>query len=145
MRKRGQAYANGNEVLDRVSIAHRSYDPLSNVTLFSDGTDGWHPEFRFAAGEKPRKVTPLMFYRWRMFQRRGEFSMLLHGCRPFQHYLVDQFCKMEAEKMSHLLHNQQRIRAENYTALRELLGDSGGPGDESEAVRSGRLVVLPST
>ncbi len=44
-----------------------------------------------------------------------------------------------------MLQNQQRIRAKNYTDLRELLGDSGGPNDESEAVRSGRLVVIPSS
>ncbi len=72
-------------------------------------------------------------------------TSVLSGCRLFQHYLVDQFFKMEAERLSYLLQNQQSLRAENYTALRELLGDSGGPNDESEAVRSGRLVVLPST
>ncbi len=52
---------------------------------------------------------------------------------------------MEAERLSYLLQNQQNLRAESYKALRELLGDSGGPNDESEAVRFGRLVVLPST
>ncbi len=71
--------------------------------------------------------------------------MVLHGCRLFQHYLVDEFCKMEEERMSYLLHKQQSVRAENYTALRELLGDSGGPHDEFEAVRSGRFAVLPSS
>ncbi len=80
-----------------------------------------------------------------MFQRRDEFSTVLSGGRLLQHYLEDQFCKMEAERLSYLVHNQQSLHAENYTALRELLGDSGGPNDESEAVRSGRLVVLPST
>ncbi len=86
-----------------------------------------------------------MFYSWRMFQRRDESSTVLSGGRCFKHYLVDRFCTMEAERLSYLPHNQQSLRAENYTALRELLGDSGGPNDESEAVRSGRLVVLPST
>ncbi len=49
---------------------------------------------------------------------------------------------MEAERLSYLLKKQQSLRSENYTALRELLG---GPSDESDPVRSGRLVVLPST
>ncbi len=39
--------------------------------------------------------------------------------------------------------NQESLRGENYTALRELLGDSGGRNDESEAVLSGRFAVLP--
>ncbi len=38
VRKRGQANSTGNEVLDKVSISHRSYDPLSCVMLFSN----WH-------------------------------------------------------------------------------------------------------
>ncbi len=40
VRKRFQANSNGNEVLDKVSISHRSYDPLSYVILFPNGTDG---------------------------------------------------------------------------------------------------------
>ncbi len=47
VRERGQDNSNGNEVLDKVSISHRSYDPLSNLVLFPNDTDGWHPELRF--------------------------------------------------------------------------------------------------
>ncbi len=108
---------NGNEVLDKVSISHRSYDPLSYVMLFPNGTDGWHPQLRFDAGERQRKLTTSMFYSWRMFQRRDEFSTVLSGGMLFQHYLEDQFCKMEAENLSYLLQNQQSLRAESYTAL----------------------------
>ncbi len=68
VRKRGQANSNGNEVLDKVSISHRSYDLLSYVMIFPNGTDGWHPELRFDAGERQRKLTPLMFYSWRMYE-----------------------------------------------------------------------------
>ncbi len=56
---------------------------------------------------------------------------------------MDQFYKMEAERLSYLFQNQQSLHGENYTALRELLGDSGGPNEESGAVRT--LVVRPST
>ncbi len=90
VRKRGQANSNGNKVLDKVSISHRSYYPLSYVMLFPNGTDRWHPEMRFDAGERQRKLTPSMVYSWRMFQRRDEFSTVLSGGRLFQHYLVHQ-------------------------------------------------------
>ncbi len=53
-RKRGQGTANGNEVIDRVSITHRSYDPLSYVILFPDGTDWWHPELDSQQGSSHR-------------------------------------------------------------------------------------------
>ncbi len=145
VRKRGQANSNGNEDLDKVSISHRSYDPFSYVMLFTIGTDGWHPKLRFAARKRQRKLTPSMFYSWRTFERTVEFRTALSSGRLFQHYLVDPLCKMEAEGLSYWIQKKQSLRAENYTALRELLGDSGGPNDESEAVQSGRMVILPLT
>ncbi len=145
VRRRGVLNANGNEKLHTVSVSHRSYDPLSYVLLLPDGADGWHPELSFGNGKRQRKLTCLMFYRWRLYQRPGEFNSILAGCRLFQHYLVDQFCKMESERLSYVANNQSKMRAESYSRLRELLGDSGGPNDESEAVRLGKLVVLPST
>ncbi len=51
VRKRGQDKTSGNEVLVKVSITHRSYDPLIYVVLFHDGTDEWHPELLFVEGE----------------------------------------------------------------------------------------------
>ncbi len=39
VRKRGQANSNVNEVLDKESISHRLYEPLSYVILFPNGTD----------------------------------------------------------------------------------------------------------
>ncbi len=126
-----------------MSVTHRSYDPLSNVILFSDGTDWCHPELRFAAREKEAHTVYVI--QVANISAEGEFCMVLHECRIFQHYMLDQFGKMEAERMCYLLYNQQSTRAKNYAALRQLLRDSGGPHDESEAVRSRRLVVIPST
>ncbi len=42
VRTRGTANADRNEVLDKVKICNRSYDPLSYVILFPDGGDGWY-------------------------------------------------------------------------------------------------------
>ncbi len=39
VKKRGQANSNGNEVLGKVGISHRSYDPLSYVMQFPNGTN----------------------------------------------------------------------------------------------------------
>ncbi len=47
----------------------------------------------------------------------------------FQRYFVDQFCEVEAERLSYLLQDQQ-----SHTALRKVLGCWGGLNDESEAV-----------
>ncbi|CDF41007.1 ATP dpendant DNA helicase [Chondrus crispus] len=87
----------------------------------------------------------MMYYGWHLFERSGEFSTILHAARLFQQYLVDQFCKVEAERLSYLRHNQTQLRAADYTSLRDSLGDSRRAEDEADAVRAGRLFILPST
>ena len=53
------------------------------------------------------------------------------------------YLKIEAERLSYLNHNQDKLRRENYTTFREVIGDAGGIHDEAEQVRRGTLVVLP--
>ncbi|CDF39898.1 ATP dependant DNA helicase PIF1 [Chondrus crispus] len=147
VRRRGTLNSNGNEVLDPISVSHRAYDPLSYVLLFPNGRDGWYLELRFSSEDDGRrtKINPMMFYGWHLFERAGEFIMILHAARLFQEYLVDQFCKVEAERLSYLRQNQTKLRAADYTSLCDSLGDSGRAEDEAEAVRAGRLFILPST
>ncbi|CDF36122.1 unnamed protein product [Chondrus crispus] len=147
VRRRGTLNSNGNEVLDPISVSHRAYDPLSYVLLFPNGRDGWYPELRFSSVQDGRrtKITPMMYYGWHLFERSGEFSTILHAARLFQQYLVDQFCKVEAERLSYLRHNQTQLRAADYTSLRDSLGDSRRAEDEADAVHAGRLFILPST
>ncbi|CDF38180.1 ATP dependant DNA helicase PIF1 [Chondrus crispus] len=144
---RGTLNSNGNEVLDPISLSHRAYDPLSYVLLFPNGRDGWYPELRFSSEDDGRrtKITPMMFYGWHLFERAGEFIMILHAARLFQQYLVHQFCKVEAERLSYLRQNQTKLRGADYISLRDSLGDSGRAEDEADAVRAGRLFILPST
>ena len=147
MRRRGTLHSNGNEVLDPISVSHRAYDPLSYVLLLPNGRGRWYPELQFSSADDGRrsKITPMMYYGWHLFERAGEFSTILHAARLFQQYLVGQFCKVEAERLSYLRHNQTQLRAAGYTALRESIGDSVRAEDEGDAVRAGRLFILPST
>ena len=87
----------------------------------------------------------MMYYGWHLFERAGEFSTILHPARLFRQYWFDQFCKLDAERLSYLHHNQTKPRAADYTALRDSLGDSGRAEDEADAVRAGRLFIFPST
>ena len=123
MRRRGSLKITGNEVLDLISVSHRAYDPLRYVLLFPNGRDGWYPELRFSSADDGRrtKITPMMHYRWHLFERSGEFSTILHAARIFRQYLVEQFCKEEAERLSYLHHNQTQFRAADCTALRDSL------------------------
>ena len=121
VRRRGTLNSNGNEVLDPISVSHLAYDPLSYVLLFPNRRNGWYPELRFSSADDGRrtKITPMMYYGWNSFERAGEFSTILHAARLLQQYLVDQFCKVEAERLSYLRHNQTQLREADYTALRQ--------------------------
>ncbi len=39
VRERGRANSSGNEILDKVNISQRSYDPLRDLMLLPSGTD----------------------------------------------------------------------------------------------------------
>ena len=92
-----------------------------------------------------RLLKPKVFYSYLLFECEVEENPLLYAERLAHQYFVDQYVKMEGDRLQYLLRNQEKLRAEDYTRLHELLGDSGGTSDETSAVRKGRLFVLPST
>lgn len=57
----------------------------------------------------------------------------------------DQYCKIEAERLSYLRENPKKLKVSDFTSFRDLLVDSGLDEVESNAVRGVRLSSLPST
>ena len=147
VRRRKNLNSNGNEVLDPISVSHRAYDPLGYVLLFPSRRDGWYPELRFPSADDGRrtKITPMISCGCHLFERASEFSTILHAARLFQQHLVSQFCKVEAERLSYLRHNQTQLREADHNALCNSLGDSRRAEDEDDDVCEGRLFILPST
>lgn len=78
-----------------------------------------------------------------MFSGNEQFNTLTFAGRLSQQYLVDQYVKIDSERLLFLRLNQVKLRDEDYTRLREMHGDSAGMNDEFKAVRAERL--LPST
>ena len=121
--------------LKRISELHPGYDPLQYPVLFPYGTDGYHI---YMQGRNGRKVTQQQYYCFHMMVRDGNY--LEKGARLFQQYLVDAYCKIETERLQFLRREQQTLRAESYTSLRDsLLAADGDPR------QVGQRVVLPAT
>ncbi|KAG7159266.1 putative Helitron helicase-like domain-containing protein 3 [Homarus americanus] len=121
--------------LRRISELHRSYDPLMYPLFFPYGTDGYHI---YLQGRNGRKVTQLQFYSFHIMCREGNYLLL--GRRLFRQFLVDAYCKIETERLKFLRREQQSLRAENYSDLRDsLLAADGDPN------QVGRRIVLPAT
>ncbi|KAG7177471.1 putative Helitron helicase-like domain at N-terminus-containing protein 2 [Homarus americanus] len=121
--------------LRRISELHRPYDPLMYPLFFPYGTDGYHI---YLQGRNGRKVTQLQFYSFHIMCREGNYLLL--GRRLFQQFLVDAYCKIETERLKFWRREQQSLRAENYSDLRDsLLAADGDPN------QVGRRIVLPAT
>ncbi|GBB91115.1 hypothetical protein RclHR1_18230005 [Rhizophagus clarus] len=97
--------------LQRISEIHPSYDPLHYILLFPRGDDGWH----IRDGD------------W--LQRAG---------RLYQQYIIDQYAKVEQNRLNYLRHNQASLRTDLYNGV----SDAIHTGDSTQV---GQRIILPSS
>src|SRR5256885_10227862 len=123
--------------LQRISETHPSYDPLHYVLLFPRGDDGWHINIPLIGSSRRTRVTPMQFYSYRLQIRDGDW--LQHAGRLYQQYMVDQYAKMEQERLNYLRLNQSTLRAEMYQGA----VDAMYTGDTSNNI--GHRIILSSS
>src|SRR3990170_7150158 len=98
--------------LQKISECHPSYDPLHYILLFPNGDDGWHLDISLAETAKRERVTTMQFYSYRL-QIRNE-DWLQKAGRLYQQYIVDQYAKIEQNRLNYLRLNQTSLRIEMY-------------------------------
>ena len=111
----------------KISETHPHFDPLHYVLfLFLWAEEGWVTNIKFS-GRRKGQVSPSLFYAYRIMERRVQNAILLGG-RLFQQYLVDQYAKVEEQRLNFIRYNQNSIRAEMYDGLADVVlrGDSEG-------------------
>jgi hypothetical protein len=133
----------------QIHEAHPAYAPLHYVLLFPYGTDGWHWSMRETETEtensrarEPPKLTQARFYAYQLFDRPNHYSIVLHGGRLFQQYLVDAWACTEQERMRYLRIHQGDLRAHLYSGLADQIQSS--PDVDLHDVGQERT-VLPSS
>lgn len=87
----------------------------------------------------------MAYYAYHLCDGRNEFSTILKSQHLFQQFLVDTYCKIERERLLYLRQNKNRLRAAEYTSVKEYLDDLSVAVDEGGNWRAGRLFVLPTT
>ena len=117
--------------LRKITQFHAYYDALHYVLLFPCGEPGWEIGLNTLRATKGQHLTLLQYYRFKLFQRRGNFGMLLFSGRLYHQLIVDAWTKIEEQRLSWVRSNQKTIRAQTYEAL----------DPQSE----GKKIVLPST
>ena len=113
---------------------HRCYDPLQYPLIFPDGQDGWHFEL---------KHTLLDHVNFMMMDRDGITNPILCGNGIGQQFILDQYCKVELERLRWVELNQKTIHAELYSGLTDSIKKSDNM--QQNLKHTGRRVILPST
>eukprot|EP00798_Chlamydomonas_sp_ICE-L_P027773 gene27773-17913_t len=87
-----------------------------------------------------REVTARQFAVYRLQQRTDEPTHLFQSGRLFQEYMVDQYCKVENQRVNWIRFNQGTLRSDLYQGLADAMNH--GDVDPNSI---GRRVVLPSS
>lgn len=83
----------------------------------------------------------LLYYYALLLSVRSDNSPFLHSGKLTQQYIVDAYCKMEADRLEWVRQNQKQLRVEYFTGLHDFIRRKS----ENENVRAGKPVILPSS
>ncbi|XP_021742949.1 uncharacterized protein LOC110709046 [Chenopodium quinoa] len=115
----------------------RYYDPLQYPLLFPYGSYGWSIN---SVDNNGRTILCRAFYAYYFQIRPHSISIILLAQRLFQQFVVDNFVKIEANKLRWIRDHQHTIRAELYQGLQDCLA-----AEELNPVNVGKTTVLPSS
>ena len=143
-----------------ISEYNPAYDPLHYVLLFPRGEQGW--ELGIPLGDVVRRpqrrplinpdtgmplqvqartcVTPRQFAAFYLMVRHGYANYLQRCQRLYEAYIVDQYCKIEQQRLAWCRFNQPILRSHVYCGIQ----DATEEGDCS-ASSIGRRIILPSS
>lgn len=85
-------------------------------------------------------ISAASFYSHRIMIRNSENNFLLRFGALFSQYLVDQYAKIETERLNYIRHHQSKLRADNYIHLKDAVRRQ-----DADANQLGQMVILPSS
>jgi len=86
------------------------------------------------------KLSAMQWAAFWLHDRPAPFDncMVTHGARLFQEWCVDQYCKVEAQRLRYILTHQQQLRVDLYRGVVDAVL-------QDNVADMGRMVVLPSS
>lgn len=134
--KRASYHPNGQKLL-HINETNQHYDPLHYVLLFPYGDSGWTIGIQHKNSNKQTSI--MNFYAYHMMQRNN-FNTILRAGRLFHQYVVDQYAKLEQQRLNYCLFHQNELRSELYQGL----ADAVQAGD-TDGKHTGKKIILPSS
>ena len=122
--------------LQRINELNHSYDPLQYPILFPHGNFGYNINMRNNEGNK---LNIMPYYAYQLMDR-GDINYILSAGRLTQQYIVDQYCKMETQRLNYIFFNQKKLRADNYQNFQDQM-----LANDHDADAIGQKIILPAT
>jgi len=104
---------------------------------YPHGTPGWHDNIKQING---KRITRSMYIQYRM-AIRDNTNIFLMGKRLFQQWLVDNYVKIEKDRINWCKENKKQLRVEKHQGLIDYLEKKATDAN----ARVGRVMILPST
>ncbi|XP_068990456.1 uncharacterized protein [Neodiprion pinetum] len=127
--------------LQSVSTIDPNLEPWVYPLFYPFGTRGWHRDLR-QTGNNQKRVSREAYIRYRMaIRENGHGNAILLGRRLFQQWVVDNYVKIEKDRIEFIKENQRKIRAETYCGLVNYMNTAA----QNANARFGRIIILPSS
>ena len=126
---------NGESIQLPINSEHT--DPMTYPLLYPFGGGGWFRKMKSIRGH----VITLLHYYALLLSVRSDSSAFLHSGKLTQQFIVDAYCKMEADRLDWVRNNQKKLRVEFYKGLHDYIRGRA----ESGNYNIGKAVILPST
>ncbi|KMQ88044.1 hypothetical protein RF55_12537, partial [Lasius niger] len=126
------------KILQHVSSMDPNVEPWIYPLFYPYGTRGWHRYLTKLNSHK--RITRGQYIKYRMAIRDG-FNVFLLGRRLFQQWLVDNYVKMEKDRIDYCKIHQKELRVETYQGLIDYMQNRANNLNG----RIGKMIILPST
>src|SRR5688572_25706526 len=87
------------------------------------------------------KLTMCDYVNSRIAVRNGKFNVLHWGKNLFQHWIVDQYAKIEWDRLEYIWWHQDILKAGNYKGLISFMQNKS----EQLGADVGKQIILPSS
>ncbi|KAJ0453945.1 putative helitron helicase-like domain-containing protein [Helianthus annuus] len=116
--------------------------PLQYPLMFPYGEEGWSPRLHLhqVHSTKEKRLTVNMYYSYQIHDRAGVYSLLLHGGRLFQQYLVDAYTCIEQNRLTYYSTHQDQLRSEYIAGVYDALSRG-----DTESREIGKRIFLPAS
>jgi hypothetical protein len=88
-----------------------------------------------------KRITRNAYIKYKISIRSDEFNPFLHGRRLYQQWIVDNYVKVEKDRIQWCKNNQKQLRADSYQGLIDYMNNTA----DDMNCQVGKMVILPST